>query len=227
MPCSETGPNLRTSLLTIVGYGSPNRVVLVVLTKPWVCIDDRSTKKPVHDLLHISTLNQFFWCRIVILRLLQLNIKTRDIPEFLAAICLQSWQCKPFINTSSLHTFFAQCLSSSSFFSKKWELGAWTLEQIFKINLASYGWLVINTADDNFERRLPKKYSNWRSKLVQSHGFQKSHLCHFICYQLSCKLYLLLIQNHARHCFQAFAHSHLRLLCCLVGIWANTLSSDW
>ena len=30
--------------------------------------------------------------------------------------------------------------------------------------------------------------------------------------------------NHARHNFQAFAHSHLKSLCCSIWIWADTLS---
>ena len=55
------------------------------------------------------------------------------------------------------------------------------------------------------------------------HGFQTSH---FICYRFGCKLWLQLIQNHARHRFQAFARSHLKSLCCSIRIWADASSSD-
>ena len=57
------------------------------------------------------------------------------------------------------------------------------------------------------------KLQNWKLKLVLSawalvttvHGFQTLH---FICYRFGCKLWLWLIQNHARHRFQAFARAH-------------------
>ena len=39
------------------------------------------------------------------------------------------------------------------------------------------------------------------------------------------QLWLLLI--HARDCLQAFAQCHLKSLCCLIGIWADTLFLDW
>ena len=42
-----------------------------------------SLKKTLYDFSNTATLNQFFACRIVITRLLQLNIKARqEIPEF-------------------------------------------------------------------------------------------------------------------------------------------------
>ena len=53
------------------------------------------------------------------------------------------------------------------------------------------------------------------------HGFQTSQ---FICDQFGYKLCLLSLQNHAWHRFQAFAHRHLKSLCCLIRIWADTLS---
>ena len=47
-----------------------------------VCID--LPKKTAHDSSYLATVNQFFTCRIVFLKLLKLNIKARqDIPEFL------------------------------------------------------------------------------------------------------------------------------------------------
>ena len=36
---------------------------------------------------------------------------------------------------------------------------------------------------------------------------------HCICFTFGCKLWLLLIQNHVRDCFQAFAHHQLKLFC--------------
>ena len=41
----------------------------------------------------------------------------------------------------------------------------------------------------------------------------------------ACKLWLLSIQNDARHRFQAFANRHLKSLCCSIQIWADALSS--
>ena len=41
-----------------------------------------------------------------------------------------------------------------------------------------------------------------------------------------CKFCLWSIQNHARHHFQAIVHRHLKLPCCLIGIWAHALFSD-
>ena len=49
-------------------------------------------------------------------------------------------------------------------------------------------------------------------KLVRSMQVSKDLHC------FGCKLWLQLIQNHARDCFQAFAHCHMMLLCCLIGI---------
>ena len=47
---------------------------------------------------------------------------------------------------------------------------------------------------------------------------------HFICDRLGCKLWLWSIQNHAWHCFQAYARWTLKFLCCLIRIWADALS---
>ena len=52
-------------------------------TKPWILID--LPKQIVYDVLHITSLKQFFDCRIVIVRLFKLNIKARQKPEFLTA----------------------------------------------------------------------------------------------------------------------------------------------
>ena len=65
-----------------------------------------------------------------------------------------------------------------------------------------------------YKGRLLKKSPNRKLKLVLStvtqhwslHRFQTSH---FICYLFGCKFWLGSIQNHAWHCFQAFAHRHL------------------
>ena len=66
-----------------------------------------------------------------------------------------------------------------------------------------------------YKGKLLKKSSNRKSKHVSCqrgslHGFQTQH---FICDQFGCKLWLLSIQNHARHRFQAFARRHLKSLC--------------
>ena len=47
----------------------------------------------------------------------------------------------------------------------------------------------------------------------------------FHLWRFGCKPWLRSIQNHARHRFQAFARSHLKLLCCSIQIWADALSS--
>ena len=53
-----------------------------------------------NDSSHIATLNPFFVCRIVIVGLLELNIKPRqDIPEDKIYQNSSTLDCKPFINT--------------------------------------------------------------------------------------------------------------------------------
>ena len=79
---------------------------------------------------------------------------------------------------------------------------------------SSYGWLVSNTVHDKLQRQIAVKSLNRKSKLVlcqrwSLHGFQTSH---FIYYQLGCKLWLQLTQDHTRHRFQAFARRHLKSL---------------
>ena len=73
-----------------------------------------------------------------------------------------------------------------------------------------------------YKGRLLKKFENCSLScvLVSAYAFQTLH---FICEWFGCKLWLLLIQNHARHCFQAVAHLHLKSLCCSVWIWADAL----
>ena len=46
----------------------------------------------------------------------------------------------------------------------------------------------------------------------------------FIFNLFGCKLWLQSIQNHARHSFKVFTHSHLKSLCCLLGIWADCIT---
>ena len=104
-------------------------------------------KKTVHNLKCFATCNRFFECRIVVLRLFRLNIKARhEILEFLNAnlwsihliafdIDLPSW-----VEIVSLRTIFAQCSSSSSSTSEKWEVRTWNLGQIF--DRVMDGWSV-------------------------------------------------------------------------------------
>ena len=77
-----------------------------------------------------------------------------------------------------------------------------------------------------YKDKLLKKSSNQNWSLIcqgwSLHGFQTSH---FICNQFGCKLWLQSIQNHAWHRFQDFARRHLKLLCCSIRIWADSLSS--
>ena len=46
---------------------------------------------------------------------------------------------------------------------------------------------------------------------------------HFIWDLFCCKLWLWWIQNHAWHCFKAFARRHLKSLCCSIQVWADVL----
>ena len=48
----------------------------------------------------------------------------------------------------------------------------------------------------------------------------------FICNRYGCKVWLQSIQNYTWHCFQAFAHCHLKQLSCSIWIWEDTISSD-
>ena len=66
---------------------------------------------------------------------------------------------------------------------------------------------------------------NWISSCQRwsLHGFQTLN---FICDRFGCKLWLLLIQNHAWHSFLAFALHSRKLMLCLIQIWADTLSLD-
>ena len=48
----------------------------------------------------------------------------------------------------------------------------------------------------------------------------------FHSWQIGLQTWFWSIQNHALHCFQAFACCHLKSLCCLIWIWADSLSYD-
>ena len=86
--------------------------------------------------------NDFFAYRTVVLGFFKLNIKARhEIRELLNAnlwsIHLISFNIDWSWNIFTSHNF-AQCSSSSSMTSKKWEVKTWNLGQIFEIEL----WMV-------------------------------------------------------------------------------------
>ena len=155
-----------------------------------------------------------FACRIVILRLLELNIKARqDIPEFMNDAIMMAANLYWYI-LLHLHRLELKC-----FFPSHNDFCSMLLEQLILCSRKSNGWLVSNTVNDWFGEQITQKL--FKSKIearpfqagIQDdlHGSQPSR---FICsgYQFGCKLWLPTIQNHAIDCFQAFAHrrhSHL------------------
>ena len=98
-----------------------------------------------------------------------------------------------------------------------WELRTWNVEQIFEIKLCMVGqyhsrWLFTKT---NCSKNL-----QFKNRSLSCHCWSLTWLSNMVV--IDSESWLLLIQNHARHSFQAFAHSHLKLLCWLIGIWAET-----
>ena len=127
----------------------------------------------------------------------------------------------------SLRSILAQCSSwhRAAHWPWKGELRTWNLGQIFEIKLwmvVQYhiGWL-FTAADCSKNLNIENRSSSCQRWSL--HGFQ---ILHFICYLFGRKLWLLLIQNHARHCFQAFVRHHLKWLCSAIRIWADTLLMD-
>ena len=135
--------------------------------------------------------------------------------------CWRILVCKPFIDIRYhighrlelkyfhfAHFFFKGPLSSSST-SEQWELRTWNLDKL------------LTKADCSKNLQIENRSSSCQCWSLN--GFQTSH---FICNQFGCKLWLLLVQNHARHRFQAFALCHLKSLCCAIRIWADALYLD-
>ena len=170
-------------------------------------------------------LQQLFACRIVVLRLLRLNIKARhEISEFLNAnlwsICLIAFNIDWSWNIFTSHNFCSLLIEQLIDLEKvktenlKIRTDLW--------DLVMDGWSVTQQMIV-YKDKLLKKSSIWKSKLILS---TLVTTLHFICDLSGCKLWLLSIQNHARHRFQAFARHHLKLLCCSIWIWADALSWD-
>ena len=64
----------------------------------------------------------------------------------------------------------------------------------------------------------PQKNENWELEMRERSLWKLGMVAIDLAANFCC--------NHARHCFQTFAHSHLELLCCLIRIWADFLFSD-
>ena len=92
---------------------------------------------------------------------------------------------------------------------RDWAMDGWSVTQ--------WGWLCCLQIA---QKIVESKTEACSSQCRYLHHFQTEH---FICCWFGYKLWLLSIQNHGRDSFQAFAHSHLKLLCCLIEIWADGL----
>ena len=57
-------------------------------------------------------------------------------------------------------------------------------------------------------------------------SFRRFQTSLFSCYCFSCKFWFQLIQNNVRDRFQVLACHHLKCMCCLLGIWADSLFLD-
>ena len=136
-------------------------------TKPWILID--LPKQIVYDVLHITSLKQFFDCRIVIVRLFKLNIKARQKPEFLTANLLSIHITAFEIDWT--HHWSWIFFSSQSFCSILIEKLI-NLRKVQKI-IKSSNLQILNWSLSNQCRSL--------------NGFQ---ILHFICHLFGCKLWL-------------------------------------
>ena len=91
---------------------------------------------------------------------------------------------------------------------------------IFKIELWMVGhwysgwWFTIANCSQNLW------IENW-STSIQCKSLHIVRTSHFICDSFGCKLWLQSIQNYAKDRSQGFACSHLKWLCCLIGMWAD------
>ena len=138
----------------------------------------QSTGKTRILLVVFSNLLRFFFaCRIVVLALLWWDIKARhEIPEFLNS------------NLWLVHLHRLELKASGYFHFAQ-----------FLLIANCYRWLVSDTVDGCLQNIFKSKIE---ACPVKAAGCQTSH---FICNLYGCKLWLLLIQNHSRHGFQAFA----------------------
>ena len=83
------------------------------------------------------------------------------------------------------------------------------------------GCLVSNTADDFFSSRLLKKDFNQmlnQALLMQPTQVSTDFVANFGL--------LRIMSDSARDSFQAFAHHHVKWLCCSIQLWAHTLFSE-
>ena len=88
--------------------------------------------------------------------------------------------------------------------------------QISKIKLFS------NTVDDCLQRQIAEHHFSKNSLNQKAGPVNAGHCMAF----KHCKLLLRSTQNHARNSFQAFVCCHLKMLCCSVWIWADSLFSE-
>ena len=168
-------------------------------------------------------------CRIVILGLLKLKIKPdttcpnswqQTFNQYML-LPLRWWDIDWGWNIFTVHNFLSMLIehtTSSLSASEKRELRTWNLGQIFKIKQWTVG----------------QKYSRWKSNCSKTLQIEsRSSLCqcrhqYFICYQFGCKLWLWSLNYHDSSLnyhdivYNLFARLHLKLLCCLSGIWADS-----
>ena len=85
--------------------------------------------------------------------------------------------------------------------------------QISKIKLFS------NTVDDCLQRQIAEHHCSKQSLNQKACPVNAGHCMAF----KHCKLLLRSTQNHARNSFQAFVCCHLKMLCCSIWIWADSL----
>ena len=171
----------------------------------------------------LATYNSFFVCRIAVLWLRRLNIKARlQIPEFLTAT-LWSIHLIAFYLDWSWNIFFSHnfCLMLIKHLINLKKVRTKNLK--FRTDLQDQvidGWSVTHWVDECLQGQIAQKIiksSNWSRTLAgpvkAGHWMAVKHCISFATL-FGCKLCFQLIQNHARHSFQAFAHSHPKLLCC-------------
>ena len=161
----------------------------------------------------LATYNSFFVCRIAVLWLRRLNIKARlQIPEFLTAT-LWSIHLIAFYLDWSWNIFFSHnfCLMLIKHLINLKKVRTKNLK--FRTDLQDQvidGWSVTHWVDECLQGQIAQKIiksSNWSRTLAgpvkAGHWMAVKHCISFATL-FGCKLCFQLIQNHARHSFQAF-----------------------
>ena len=191
---------------------------LTLTTKLWVHVTLQ--KKMVYIIKFFAACNNFFECRIVILRLLRSNIKARHQkiwilerkPLIDTSFCIQhglSW------NIFTLHNFCSKLMGQLIDLEK---VRLWTENLKFRMKFRTYlwdwavdGWSVTQQMivyNDKLLKNLKIK--------IEAHPVNAGHLYMAFKHHISYATYLAayfwwqLIQNHVRHHFQAFTRSHVK-----------------